>query len=49
VVVLVQNGGSGNHVAAPIASRIFRAYFATQRKTPQIASHRPSCDSLQKR
>jgi penicillin-binding protein 2 len=48
VVVLVQNGGSGNRVAAPIAARILRAYFALGRAKPQIAFCRSSCDSLPK-
>jgi len=40
VVVLVQNGGSGNRVAAPIAGRILRGHFGRKRPKPQIASHR---------
>lgn len=40
VVVLLQNGGSGNRVAAPIAGRILCGYFSLKRTKPQIASHR---------
>jgi len=38
VVVLVQNGGSGNRVAAPIAARIIGDYFANKPPKKWIAS-----------
>ena len=39
VVVLVQNGGSGNKVAAPIAAKILRGYFAKKPPKKLIASN----------
>jgi penicillin-binding protein 2 len=38
VVVLVENGGFGGYVAAPIAKAVYEGYFASRQATPEPSS-----------